>query len=223
MDRLSRTDSRYLQLFTNEHEYLKTELELLSEYKLKEDAERDLFFVLSAALRDSQEKERSRAERVKYIQLGISVSCTVIGLLTAYIVSYFRNSNIREILVYEREQFTQTNQLLNQLLINQNDFNKQLSLQQAKLDQLENKSSDTANNFQIITEPDAVTENLITEPDAVTENVITEPDVVAENVITDDGIGKDNTQTSYPIESPLLTKVLLSTSILLGILIYSNK
>jgi hypothetical protein len=105
MDRLNRTDSSYLKLFTEEHGLLKLESRLVSDYKLKEEEERAAFFHLSSALRDAQQKERIRVERMKYLQLGLSILCTSLGLLSAYLLNYFRNSNIREILEYDKEHF----------------------------------------------------------------------------------------------------------------------
>lgn len=105
MERLSRTDSRFLKLFTEEHSILKRETTLVNEYKQKEDEERNSFFMLSASLRDSQEKERARVERTKYLQLGLSIACTSLGIVSAFLLSYFRSSSIKEILRYEEKQF----------------------------------------------------------------------------------------------------------------------
>jgi hypothetical protein len=105
MERLNRHDSRYLQLFTDEHNTLKDELKLVNEYKLKESEERELFYYLSTSLRNAQEKERARVERIKYLQLGLSVLCTSLGILSAFLYNYFRNANILEILNYDKEQF----------------------------------------------------------------------------------------------------------------------
>ena len=116
MDRLNRSDSRYLQLFTEEHNILKSEIVLINEYKIKEDEERELFFTLSTNLRDSQEKERTRVESIKYLQLGLSIACTLLGILSAYLLNYFLNSNIKEVLRYNKEQFAQTHQILKDLL-----------------------------------------------------------------------------------------------------------
>lgn len=127
MDRLTRTDSRFLQLFTEEHEILKREQTLMNDYKFKEDEERDLFFFLSAALRDSQEKERARVERTKYLQLGLSIACTSLGIISAFLLSYFRNSSIREILAYEKSQFANTNDLMNNILEQQSQLQKILN------------------------------------------------------------------------------------------------
>ena len=105
MDRLNRTDSNYLKLFTDEHGLLKQESKLINDYKLKEEEERAAFFNLSSKLREAQERERIRVERTKYLQFGLSILCTSLGLLSAYFLNYFRNSNIREILEYDKEHF----------------------------------------------------------------------------------------------------------------------
>jgi len=115
MDRLSRSDTRYLQLFTEEHNLLKEEVTLINEYKLKENEERDLFFYLSSSLRDSQEKERARVERIKYLQLGLSIICTTLGIISAYLLNYFRNANIREILNYDKQEFSSTQSMIKDL------------------------------------------------------------------------------------------------------------
>ena len=127
MDRLSRTDSRFLKLFTEEHEVLKREVDLMNEYKLKEDEERELFFFLSASLRDSQEKERARVERIKYLQLGLSLACTTLGIISAFLLSYFRNSSIRQVLRYEQEQFSTNNQVMQEILLKQAELQAVLS------------------------------------------------------------------------------------------------
>ena len=129
MEGLSRTDSRYLKLFTEEHSILKADSQLMNDYKLKESEERDLFFFLSAALRDSQEKERTRIERIKYLSYGLSIICTALGIISAYLVNYFRNTHINEILSYNKVQFKSTqdsleslknSQQINQIKLNEN-------------------------------------------------------------------------------------------------------
>jgi hypothetical protein len=125
MDRINRSDSRYLQLFTEEHNYLKTEIRLVKEYKIIEDEERELFYTLSTNLRDSQEKERARIESTKYLQLGLSIACTLLGLISAYLVNYFRNSNIKEVMRLNNEHFRQTQEILS-VLIKKTDDNSNI-------------------------------------------------------------------------------------------------
>jgi hypothetical protein len=135
MERLSRTDSRYLQLFTDEHNALKEELQLVNECKIKESTERELFFYLSTSLRNSQEKERARVERIKYLQLGLSILCTTLGILSAYALNYYRNSNIREILEYDKEQFENVNNLISEIKSRQSNFENNLGKSLSDLDQ----------------------------------------------------------------------------------------
>ena len=49
-----------------EHQILKEEKSLLSEFERLEKRERECFSLLSAAVRDSHEKERAQAEKTKY-------------------------------------------------------------------------------------------------------------------------------------------------------------
>ncbi len=106
-------------MFTEEHEILKREKVLIGDYKSREDEERNSFFVLSAALRDSQEKERARLERTKFLQLGLSIACTSLGILSALMLNYFRSSNIKQILIYEKEQFGDVKRLVGDLATSQ--------------------------------------------------------------------------------------------------------
>lgn len=122
MERLSRTETLFLKLFTEEHEILKREKFLVHEYKIKESEERDLFYLLSASLRDSQEKERARVERIKYLQLGLSITCTTLGIISAFLMSYYKNSHIKEILSFEKEQFAYSNQLINDIRSKQTEL-----------------------------------------------------------------------------------------------------
>lgn len=133
MDRLSRTDSKYLQLFTEEHNVLKSEMQLIDEYKVKEGEERDLFLQLSTSLRDSQEKERTRAEQLKYLQLGLSITCTTLGILSAFLYNYFRNSQIKQVLANEDKEFGRLNELLAQMLSKQDESTSSLSKQLEQL------------------------------------------------------------------------------------------
>jgi hypothetical protein len=126
MDRISRTDSSYLKLFTSEHETLNEEKLLLNDYKLKEASERDLFFKLSASLRESQEKERTRAESLKYFQLALSLACTFLGLISALLFSFLRKAEIHEILDYEKHSYEKLINKLDGLEYNHQDLGKAL-------------------------------------------------------------------------------------------------
>lgn len=142
MDRLARTDAKYLKLFTEEHSLLQQESKLVDEYKLKESKERDLFFFLSTALRDAQEKERIRVERTKYLQLGLSILCTSLGILSAWLLSYIRNANIREILNYDKEEFENMKKILSFLEQEQTAVKQDLS---QGIDSMKNKLDNQKN------------------------------------------------------------------------------
>lgn len=167
MDRLNRTDSQYLKLFTQEHGLLKLESKLISDYKLKEEEERSLFFNLSSCLRDAQEKERIRVERVKYLQLGLSVVCTSLGLLSAYLLNYFRNANIKEILDYDKEHFSRIEDSVKTILEKQEDFESNLESVMAKW-----KSNVNGVNEELLENEALVEENL----DVVATNELNEAD-----------------------------------------------
>lgn len=122
MDRLSRTDSNYLKLFTEEHGLLKHESKLIVDYKLKEDEERSAFFELSSRLREAQEHERIRVERTKYLQFGLSILGATLGILSTYLFNYKRNSNIREILEYDKEHFKSLEDSVQSILEKQEGF-----------------------------------------------------------------------------------------------------
>ncbi|CAF0733246.1 unnamed protein product [Brachionus calyciflorus] len=163
MDRLARSDSRYFSLFTEEHGLLQTEVKLLEDFKLKESKERDLFYFLSTSLRDAQEKERIRVERTKYLQLGLSILCTSLGILSAFLLSYFRNANIREILTYDREQFENVNYVLSFLNKGQqaisNDINQNLKTLESDLTKY--LSQENENNRKVLSENLSTLENVI--------------------------------------------------------------
>ena len=79
LDRIPRDDERYLGLATEEHKILVEEKKIKSEYESLEALERDQFTLLSGAVRDSHEKERTRAERTKHWSVIGSVSGAALG------------------------------------------------------------------------------------------------------------------------------------------------
>lgn len=211
MDRLSRTDSRFLQLFTEEHEILKREQTLMNDYKFKEDEERDLFFFLSAALRDSQEKERARVERTKYLQLGLSIACTSLGIISAFLLSYFRSSSIREILAYEKSQFANTNDLMNSILVQQSQMqtilNENIATQNVALTESLNKS------LQLMTKVNA---NLLVKEDE--KPVDNTPTIQLQESLPNTYENNHETKVLSDIAILEPRKFLIFSSILLGII-----
>lgn len=204
MDRLSRTDSRYLQLFTEEHALLKNEVFLMNEYKIKENEERDLFFSLSASLRDSQEKERVRVERIKYLQLGLSIACTTLGILSAFVYSYLKNSSINRILTYETTQFSDVKEMMANVLNKQEQLELLIEKSHAILkdnisivqneslklmSQLENKKQEEEKKKVLESNVVAWIESALSESD---QNVEEQKDKAAEElVLKEEEFGKD--------------------------------
>ncbi len=239
MDRINRSDSRYLQLFTEEHNYLKTEIRLVKEYKIIEDEERELFYTLSTNLRDSQEKERSRIESTKYLQLGLSIACTLLGLISAYLVNYFRNSNIKEVMRLNNEHFRQTQEILS-VLVQKTDDNSNVK----EITRLNNENfRQTREILSLLTQKfDKNKVNLSKEIDSVNEKLVNDTtksqNTAEDNVKTDENpkqslvIDKNqneeekivNKKSSPQIPPIQLNPYLLSASIVIGYICYlSNK
>lgn len=207
MDRLSRTDSRYLQLFTEEHAILKNESNLMNEYKTKENEERDLFFCLSASLRDSQEKERARVERIKYLQLGLSIACTTLGILSAFIYSYIRSGSINQILNYETEQFSNVKEVMDNILNKQNQLESIIATNQAMLKNdlliIQNESLKLLSQIETVeanNKPQANTKSLV----ALIESALKEADKLQEN--TEESLNIDETNEVFEPTKPIETK-----------------
>ncbi|GAU93549.1 hypothetical protein RvY_05475 [Ramazzottius varieornatus] len=81
LERTPRGEDRYLTLVTQEHKLAKEERVLRQDVMELENTERDTFALLSAAVRDSHDKERARAERTKYWSVMGSVVGALIGIL----------------------------------------------------------------------------------------------------------------------------------------------
>ena len=62
MEKLSRSDDAYLDLFKQEHDFVKKEKLTQLELQKQDDIERQLFSSLQIALRESQEKEKSKSK-----------------------------------------------------------------------------------------------------------------------------------------------------------------
>ncbi|BES94898.1 Coiled-coil domain containing 51 [Nesidiocoris tenuis] len=96
----SRGEERYIQLVTEEFKILKDERRMTTEFALVERDERDSFNMLSSRLKESQEKERARAERVKYWSIIGSIFGTVLGIFGSSINNELKMRELRK-LVYE--------------------------------------------------------------------------------------------------------------------------
>ncbi|XP_077985885.1 mitochondrial potassium channel-like [Glandiceps talaboti] len=103
IERVPREDRRYLDLATEEHRLLQMEKHVKEWQKKIMDDERARFDHLSAAVRESHEKERARAERTKYWSIIGSVTGTVIGVFGSTLITRYRMKEIRTLLEEAKE------------------------------------------------------------------------------------------------------------------------
>ncbi|CAH6777661.1 mitochondrial potassium channel [Phodopus roborovskii] len=99
LDRVSREDNQYLELATLEHRMLQEEKRLRAAYMHAEDSEREKFSLFSAAVRESHEKERTRAERTKNWSLIGSVLGALIGVAGSTYVNRVRLQELKALLL----------------------------------------------------------------------------------------------------------------------------
>ncbi|XP_049719043.1 mitochondrial potassium channel isoform X1 [Elephas maximus indicus] len=99
LDRVSREDNQYLELATLEHRMLQEEKRLRLAYLRAEDSEREKFSLFSAAVRESHEKERTRAERTKNWSLIGSVLGALIGVAGSTYVNRIRLQELKALLL----------------------------------------------------------------------------------------------------------------------------
>ncbi|XP_059245627.1 mitochondrial potassium channel isoform X5 [Mustela nigripes] len=99
LDRVSREDNQYLELATLEHRMLQEEKRLRATYLRAEDSEREKFSLFSAAVRESHEKERTRAERTKNWSLIGSVLGALIGVAGSTYVNRVRLQELKALLL----------------------------------------------------------------------------------------------------------------------------
>lgn len=88
LEKIPRSDDRYLALLTEEHSIIKEETTLKADLAELEIKEREAFSILSQSLRDSHEKERAQSEKTKYWSLVGSCIGALIGIIGELIYSY---------------------------------------------------------------------------------------------------------------------------------------
>nr|XP_060622536.1 mitochondrial potassium channel [Anolis sagrei ordinatus]XP_060622537.1 mitochondrial potassium channel [Anolis sagrei ordinatus] len=103
LDRVSRDDSQYLELATLEHRLLQEEKRYRTSYIAAEESEREAFSLFSAAVRESHEKERARAEKTKNWSIIGSVLGAIIGVLGSTYVNRVRLQELKA-LVFEAQK-----------------------------------------------------------------------------------------------------------------------
>ncbi|NXL05540.1 CCD51 protein, partial [Mesembrinibis cayennensis] len=103
LDRVSRDDTQYLELATLEHRLLQEEKRYRAAYLNAEESEREKFSLFSAAVRESHEKERTRAEKTKNWSIIGSVLGAIIGVLGSTYVNRVRLQELK-VLVLEAQK-----------------------------------------------------------------------------------------------------------------------
>ncbi|KAG9260167.1 coiled-coil domain-containing protein 51 [Astyanax mexicanus] len=99
LDRVSREEAHYLELATLEHKLLQEERRLKTTYENAEECEREKFALFSAGVRESHEKERSRAERTKNWSVIGSVLGAIIGVMGSTYVNRVRLQELKGLLL----------------------------------------------------------------------------------------------------------------------------
>ncbi|KAM5149047.1 mitochondrial potassium channel [Mantella aurantiaca] len=99
LDRVSRDDVQYLELATLEHKLLQEEKRLRASYIHAEESEREKFSLFSASVRESHEKERTRAERTKNWSIFGSVLGAVIGVMGSTYINRVRLQELKTLLL----------------------------------------------------------------------------------------------------------------------------
>ncbi|NXF52686.1 CCD51 protein, partial [Oceanites oceanicus] len=103
LDRVSRDDTQYLELATLEHRLLQEEKRYRATYLNAEESEREKFSLFSAAVRESHEKERTRAEKTKNWSIIGSVLGAIIGVLGSTYINRVRLQELK-VLVLEAQK-----------------------------------------------------------------------------------------------------------------------
>ncbi|XP_041810399.1 mitochondrial potassium channel isoform X2 [Chelmon rostratus] len=99
LDRVSREEAHYLELATLEHKLLQEERRLRTAYENAEGSEREKFALFSACVRESHEKERTRAERTKNWSIIGSVLGALIGVMGSTYINRVRLLELKSLLL----------------------------------------------------------------------------------------------------------------------------
>ncbi|XP_049834331.1 mitochondrial potassium channel-like [Schistocerca gregaria] len=98
LDSTTRGEDRYVQLITQEHQILKEERKLLTEFQQLEREEREYFSMLSSAVKESHEQERAQAEKTKYWSIIGSIIGTVIGVVGSSVNNRLKMKELRTLI-----------------------------------------------------------------------------------------------------------------------------
>lgn len=121
IEKAKRGTDAYLDLVTKENEIIKDEKDVLGKLSALEENEKHFFGLLSSALRESHEKERARAERMKYWGIMGSIIGAVIGILGTTINNYLRMKELRRLVTASAESNQSSREKMMELYVNVND------------------------------------------------------------------------------------------------------
>ncbi|CAH1997984.1 unnamed protein product [Acanthoscelides obtectus] len=91
IQRVKRTDDKFLDLMRQETEVLKLEKSIASTFQDYDQMERELFTAFTNAIRDSHEKQRAQLEYTKYFGLVLSIA----GSFLAFVYSTAKKHDLK--------------------------------------------------------------------------------------------------------------------------------
>ena len=112
LDKLNRGDPQFLETITKQHAMFRQEMVIAEKHQNLERGERNKFLILSAAVRESHEKERTRTERTKYWSVIGSVVGALIGITGATLNNFLRNRELKKLGQTVRSQHSEIESLL---------------------------------------------------------------------------------------------------------------
>lgn len=98
LNTMPRGDEAYLKLITDEHHLIKQEKSFYRDLSIKEDAERESFESFSRRLLSTQELERARQEKTKYLAALGSVAGALLGIIATTINYALKKNDFKRIL-----------------------------------------------------------------------------------------------------------------------------
>ncbi|XP_067683056.1 mitochondrial potassium channel-like [Haliotis asinina] len=97
LDKTNKSDDRYLDIVKMEHSIIREEHQMVEDIRNLEKQEREYFSLLSAAVRESHEKERAQAEKTKYWSIIGSIIGAIIGITGSTVNNYLRMREMKGI------------------------------------------------------------------------------------------------------------------------------
>ncbi|XP_022174468.1 coiled-coil domain-containing protein 51-like [Myzus persicae] len=131
----SRSEDRYIELVTQEHNLLKQENSIIDRVNYSEKEERDSFILLSTTLKDSHDRERIQAERTKYVSIVGSILGTIIGIIGSTLINAWKMNEFKRMVLDAKLDSSNSNKSdqIKHLLLQVQKQNKMLKNAQFKL------------------------------------------------------------------------------------------